>query len=196
MGRRESYTLPPSCTDSDGSSSSQASTQDDGSDGESYVESEGSFDEEEDSGDTVSSESVSVLPDKVKSNHTLTSVLVPDKVNSKAAVKEEEEESTDEEGYGEMGMQARKKRIKVEPQVKTEEVSTDDEDEGMADDKSSSPAVTDKLKIKKEKYDMEVETGTSFMILGCDLCILLSVSLYMPSLFWYRSFHIVRYREP
>jgi len=176
-------TSPAGAESDDTSSSSLASSQgDDGSD-KSYVMSGGSS-EEEDSGD-ITSESTppAVLPDKVKSNHTFTSVPLPDKVKSSKAAVKEEEESTDEEGHGEMGMHGKKKRIKVEPQalLKTEEVSTDD-DEGLAD-MTSSLAATDKLKIKKEKYDMEVETGTSFMLLGCDVFILLSIVLTHASFF-------------
>jgi len=177
-------TTSPVGTDLDGSSSSQATSSqgDDGSD-ESYVMSGDSSEEEEDSGVTTSSESASLQPDKVKSNHTLASALVPDKVNSNPTVKEEEE-STDDEGR-DMGMQGRKKRIKLEPQalLKTEEVPTDNEDEGMAaDDKYSSPAVTDKLmKIKKEN-GMEVKSGTSFMLLGCDVCTILLSMFSLPML--------------
>lgn len=143
----EGGTTSPVGTDSeDISSSSQGNCQDDdGSDESSYVESGGSSEEEEDSGDVATSESTPpVLPDEVKSNHTTLSASLPDKVNSNPTVKEEEE-STDEEGYMDMGTQGRKKRIKLEPQalLKTEEVPTDDEDEGM----------------------VEVKSGTSFMLL-------------------------------
>ena len=178
-------------------SSSQASSQDDddSAETESYVESDKSSDE--DSGDTTSSESASLQPDKVKSHHTFTSALVPDKVNSKAAFKEEEE-STDEEGYGEMGMmQGRKKRIKVEPQaLKTEEVPTDNEDEGMAAGDKSSSAVTDRLKIKKEN-GMEVKSGTSNdMVLGLVMCVPPFSCPYhcRLSLHWYRYLYITIYK--
>ena len=116
-------TTSPVGTDLDDSSTSQASSQgDDGSD-ESYVMSGGSSEEGEDSGDTTPSESTlpAVLPDKVESNsHTATSAPLPGKINSNPTIKEEEA-STDEEGYGDMN-KGRKKRIKLEPQAKTEEV--------------------------------------------------------------------------
>lgn len=96
--------------------------------------------------------------------------------------KEEEEESTDEEGYGDMGTPGRKKRIKLEPQaLKTEEVPTDNEAEEIADDKTSS-AVANRLKIKKDNVEVS-KSGMSSMFWAV-MCVYPSVDCpyHMPPL--------------
>lgn len=87
---------------------------------------------------------IKVKPDDVSTDDEHGNEMKEAKKRRKMSLQEEEEEERDDEGFRDMDMQGRKRiKEKVKPPLKTEEVPTDNEDEEMADDKSSSGTSND-----------------------------------------------------
>jgi len=101
--------------------------------------------EEEDTNNTSNEQlPIKVKPDDVSTDDEHGNEMKEAKKRRKMSLQEEEEEEKDDEGFRDMDMQGRKWiREKVKPPLKTEEVPTDNKDEEMADDKSSSGTSND-----------------------------------------------------